>query len=194
MQVSTHGSDSDEKKFADHLPDVVKTNAYKFDRVYKVETNESELAESEKEHTDENVISDVSDNDKDKECRSNVARNHNKGSEIKLTSTGRNHYYKVDDEDYSNDFANTDGKNDSVTISMMHNVLIGNWLQDNFKDNAADNETGIAKEATSNSVTSRGNDLGPLTPDKLVPHPPVLECWKSDSENKGENHIVWAQI
>ena len=189
INVLEHETSSDDQQL-DVFPDVVKTNAYKFDKVHRFETTDSE-----KLNTDENVNSNIgirNNGDDNDENLTTSQSNQNKSSKIEMTNTDRSQSYKVDGEINSSAFAKLDEfEKDNDTIGMISSVLVGNWLQDNFKAimPVAEHETDI-KENTGSNNTDEENKYGRLTREKSEPYLPVMECWKSDSGNKGETSIV----
>ena len=176
---------------------VVKTNAYKFNKVHRFETDKPELTGSENQETDENINRNfgVRDNGDDNDDKlANILSKQNEGSNIEIESTDRSQSYKVNDEVNTNAFAKLDDfERENDTIGMISSFLVGNWLQDNFKAimPVAEHETDIKGNTGSNN-TDEENKFGRLTRDKSEPYLPVMDCWKSDSGNKGENSIVHA--
>lgn len=115
-------------------------------------------------------------------------RGHTKITNLELIAAGRNYAYEFDKEHHD---SNTK-KDHGIHCS---NILVGNWLQDTFKTNWAEKATDTHEVSKMDSVVDKVDGTEFLLQEKSKPSQTVLECWKSESEVKGEKllyeHIFW---
>ena len=158
-------------------------------KVDRFETKEPELIGSEKQDDFENVASGIKNNGDDNPTTSKQ----NESSDVKLSefdierkNSGRSQCYNIDNEDKPEACAKLDKiEKKNGNLGVISSFLVGNWLHNNFEAISPELEL-----ETGPNTADEESKFSSLTQESPVSYRQALEYANSDSENKGENHVV----
>ena len=112
--------------------------------------------------------------------------------DIERNNSGRSQCYNIDNEDNLDSCTKLDdvGKKNG-NLGVISSFLVGNWLHHNFEaiSPELEPETGI-DDTTGSTTADEENKFCTLTQESAESYRQALEYVNSDSENKGENHVV----